>query len=73
MITTLKAKPTMMTVEEMFYCNNDKPTNAECLADHIAHLEWMLANPEQAKEYCPWKPLDKQLDFIADQIISLVA
>lgn len=71
MKTTLKAKATERTAEEIFICNNDKPLNGELLAEHIHQLEWILANPAEAKETCPWCPLDKQLDQIAYWIDSL--
>ena len=71
MQTTLKAKPTTMTAEEIFICNNDKPMNDELLAEHIHQLEWVLANPAEAKKACSWVSLDKQLDQIAYWIASL--
>ena len=72
MNTTLQAKPTRLTAEEYFICNDDKPTNAEVLAEYIYNLEYLLTNPAKISESLPsWVSLSDHLDFMAERIAAI--
>jgi hypothetical protein len=67
----MRAKPEVRTAYEIFVCDGDRPTNAECLAECIREAEKTCLDPSSAN-LPPWDDrLDHHLDFLADQIDNL--
>ncbi len=70
MKTELKAKSTLVTVDEFFF--SGFIANEEALASTIEELERFLKNPVEYMKECPWAESQMVLNNFSEQIAQLV-
>jgi len=68
----MKAKSETKTAYEVFVCDGDKPTNAECLAEAISAAESFCKDPSDYP-VAPWSTKSETLDHLAEMIDNLRA